>query len=104
MINTFMMSHRLRKREDCTRNFGSFILRPILAQFTTLNVVHFPGTYLMTQSTNFDNLYGFFVQCNKHSNFCCKINFPKGIIKKYHFFMRICHTKAQSTSYFLQWL
>jgi hypothetical protein len=36
--------HRLRKREDWTRNFRSFILRPILAQFTTMTVVHFPGT------------------------------------------------------------
>jgi hypothetical protein len=37
------LSHRLRKREDWTRNFRSFILRPILAQFTTMTVVHFPG-------------------------------------------------------------
>jgi hypothetical protein len=36
--------HKLRKREDWTRNFRSFILRPILAQFTTMTVVHFPGT------------------------------------------------------------
>jgi hypothetical protein len=38
------LNHRLRKRGDWTRNFRSFILRPILAQFTTMTVVHFPGT------------------------------------------------------------
>jgi hypothetical protein len=38
------LNHRLRKREDWTRNFRSFIRRPILAQFTTMTVVHFPGT------------------------------------------------------------
>jgi hypothetical protein len=38
------LEHRLRKREDWTRNFRSVILRPILAQFTTMTVVHFPGT------------------------------------------------------------
>jgi hypothetical protein len=39
-----VMNHRLRKREDWTRIFSSFILRPISAQFTTMTVVHFPGT------------------------------------------------------------
>jgi hypothetical protein len=54
-----VIQHRLRKKEDWTRNFRSVILRPISAQFTTMNVVHFPGTYLITQTTNFENLYGF---------------------------------------------
>jgi hypothetical protein len=35
------------------------LLRPILSQFTTMTVVRFPSTYLMTQTTNFENLYGF---------------------------------------------
>jgi hypothetical protein len=46
----------------------------------------------------------FWVQCNEHSNFWWKINFPRGIIKKCYFFMIICHTTAQSTSHLLQWL
>jgi hypothetical protein len=38
------LSHRLQKREDWTRNFRSVILRTISTQFTTMTVVHFPGT------------------------------------------------------------
>jgi hypothetical protein len=35
--------HRLRKREDRTRNFRSFILRPISSQFISMTVAHFLG-------------------------------------------------------------
>jgi hypothetical protein len=37
--------HKLREREDWTWNFRTVILRPISAMFTTMTVVHFPGTY-----------------------------------------------------------
>jgi hypothetical protein len=39
-----VLTHRLRNREDWTRNVRSVILRPISAQFTTMTVVHFQGT------------------------------------------------------------
>jgi hypothetical protein len=41
---TSTTTHRLRKKEDWTRNFRSVILQPISAQFTTMTVVHFLGT------------------------------------------------------------
>jgi hypothetical protein len=52
----------------------------------------------MTQINNFENLYGFESSAMSTQTFFCKKTFLKSIIKKCHFFLRICHTKAQSTS------
>jgi hypothetical protein len=38
------IGHGLRKKEDWTRNFRSFILRTILAKFTTMTIVHYLDT------------------------------------------------------------
>jgi hypothetical protein len=100
-----VLSHRLRKREDWTRNF-----RAVMHTTAYFGPVYYndcsalPGHITCDPFNQFRKYLCSWVQCNERSNFWWKKNFPKGLIKKCHFFMRICHTKAHSTSHLLQWL
>jgi hypothetical protein len=86
-----VLIHRLRKRKDWTRNFRSVILRPISAQFTTMTVVHFQGTYFMTQTTNLEHFYDFELSAMSTLTFGVKYTFQKALLQNFIFYENLSY-------------